>query len=235
MRSLDAPGAAGAISLRPSPGPGPQGAGTGRGARPLGPAPFRGAVYVGRPGPSPVLAALFAAGVVQERDRVLDLGCGDGRDAVALARWGCRDVTAVDRDREALGHARRRVARARVGRRVRVVEADALALHEAFEEGAFDAVWDGLLLNNLKARDEPAYARSVAHVARPGGVLALQFRITKAGYERGSEAAGDALRRWFRFGPAAETLIPEHPDRERGPPFARVAVQVGVRNARRAA
>ncbi|MCA1813159.1 MAG: class I SAM-dependent methyltransferase [Halobacteriales archaeon] len=190
--------------------------------------------YVGRPGPSPVLAALFAAGTLRENDRILDLGCGAGLDAVALARWGCRDVTGVDVEPAHVAAARRRAARARLGHRVRFVEADACALQDAFGEGAFDVAWDGLLLNNLRGEDEARYARSVAHVLARDGLLALQFRVTKRAWERGAEATSPALERWFRFGPPASTLIPEHTGRPRVPPYARVAVQVGVRNARRA-
>jgi ubiquinone/menaquinone biosynthesis C-methylase UbiE len=188
--------------------------------------------YPGRPGPSPVLASYLAAGLLQRGDRVLDLGCGTGADAIALARWGCR-VTAVDRDRWALGIARRRAARA--GVRVRFVEADALSLQPSLKPSSFDAVWDGLLLNNLRASEEPDYAGSVAHVVRPGGLLLLELRVTKRSYDaEATEAASPALRRWFTFGPSAATLIPEHPDRPGGPPFARVVVQVGTRNGRRA-
>lgn len=191
--------------------------------------------YVGRPGPSPVLAACYAAGLVQDDDRVLDLGCGTGADAVALARWGCRHVTGLDADRASLGMARRRARSTGVGRRVRFVEGDALALQERFGRGAFDVVWDGLLLNNLRGADEDAHARSVAHAARAGGSLLLQFRVTKRAYERrATEAASDALRAWFDFGPPAATLIPEHAERAGARPWARVVAQVGARNGRRA-
>jgi SAM-dependent methyltransferase len=190
--------------------------------------------YIGRPGPSPVLASFFAAGLVQEQDRILDLGCGPGADTVALAQWGCRDVTGIDLDRAALGVARRRAAQVGVASRVRFVEADALALGERFGAASFDAIWDGLLLNNLRGDDEEAHARFVAHAARRGGLLLLEFRITKRAYDKGdTEAANDELRRWFDFGPPAATLIPERAERKGLLPFARVVVQVGERNGRR--
>jgi SAM-dependent methyltransferase len=191
--------------------------------------------YVGRPGPSPVLAALFAAGVVREEDRILDLGCGGGMDAIALVRWGCTDVTGIDSDAQAIALARRRAARAGLGRRVRFEEADALALQDVAAAGEYDVLWDGLLLNNLRGADIEAYARSVAHATVQGGLLLLQFRVTKRAYEGWiPEAADEPLHRWFDFGPPASTFIPEHPEPSRAPPYARVSVQVGERNGRRA-
>ena len=52
--------------------------------------------YYGRPGASPVLAALYAAGVIKNSHRVLDVGTMDGTDAIALCKWGVRDVHAID-------------------------------------------------------------------------------------------------------------------------------------------
>lgn len=52
--------------------------------------------YRGRPGASPVVAALYSSGVIRADHAVLDVGCGRGTDAVALAQWGVRDVCGID-------------------------------------------------------------------------------------------------------------------------------------------
>lgn len=40
--------------------------------------------YNFRPSISPVVAALFAAGVLKKGGRVLDMGCGTGKDCLTL-------------------------------------------------------------------------------------------------------------------------------------------------------
>src|SRR5215471_20808022 len=54
---------------------------------------------------------------------VLELGCGTGRIAVPVAKDGIA-VTGVDRSAPMLDRARRRAARAGLGRRLRLVRAD---------------------------------------------------------------------------------------------------------------
>src|SRR5688572_4053880 len=74
--------------------------------------------YVGRPGLSPAVAALIAQGRIRTRDRILDVGCGSGTDALTLARWGFRRIDAVDPDKRAITTARARATRARLNGRV---------------------------------------------------------------------------------------------------------------------
>jgi precorrin-6B methylase 2 len=75
---------------------------------------------------------------VRGRD-VLDLGCGAGPIAIALARAGARRVVAVDLMREACDLARRNVALNGVGDRVTVLQGD---LFEPVRGMRFDLIVD---------------------------------------------------------------------------------------------
>jgi demethylmenaquinone methyltransferase/2-methoxy-6-polyprenyl-1,4-benzoquinol methylase len=109
-------------------------------------------------------------------DAVLDVATGTGAVALALARrYGCA-VTAVDQSPEMLAVARRRVAAARAGDRIRLIEARAEAL--PFDDASFDAVTFTYLLRYV---DDPgATLRELARVIRPGGRIAsLEFSVPK--------------------------------------------------------
>lgn len=72
--------------------------------------------------------------------RVLDAGCGNGRNAIYLAKRGC-EVTAVDFSAEAVKETKRRAAAAGLEKKVNVIECfidDPLP----FPEHSFDAVLD---------------------------------------------------------------------------------------------
>ncbi|WP_031509408.1 class I SAM-dependent methyltransferase [Streptomyces megasporus] len=96
----------------------------------------------------------------------LDLGCGDGGDALWLARLGWR-VTAVDISAVAV---ERLAALARshgLGERVTAVRHD---LRESFPPGEFDLVCAHYLHTPCEL-DRATVLRSAAHALRPGGRL----------------------------------------------------------------
>ncbi|GAA2425563.1 class I SAM-dependent methyltransferase [Streptomyces glaucus] len=96
----------------------------------------------------------------------LDLGCGDGGDALWLARRGWR-VTAIDISAVAVGRLAA-LARSRgLGGRVSAVRHD---LHESFPSGAFDLVC-AHYLHTPFALDRAAVLRAAAHALRAGGRL----------------------------------------------------------------
>jgi SAM-dependent methyltransferase len=137
------------------------------------------------------LAALVAAGVLP-RGRALDVGCGHGTEALALAVHGW-DVLGIDVDARALAEAAARRAElpARARRRVRFRRADALAFRA--EAGAYAVVLDRLVYQNLFPGSEtprprigfPAARRRLLELAaralRPGGVLVLRFLPAELG------------------------------------------------------
>ena len=137
------------------------------------------------------LAALVPGG------SLLDLGCGEGRHAIAAAARGLR-VTAVDYEPLALRRARRQ-ARKAGARRVRFLQANVLAL--AFRPGTFDIVLDYGCLHHQRKADWPAYRRSVLRVLKPQGYFILsvfspRFRLFR-GARRPWHIAFGAYRRCF--------------------------------------
>ncbi|MFE3883112.1 SAM-dependent methyltransferase [Streptomyces lydicus] len=129
---------------------------------------FWDGVYTARPaadGPQPN-ARLTETGTGLPPGDTLDLGCGDGGDALWLARLGWQ-VTAVDISAVAV---ERLAALARahgLGDRVTTVRAD---LHTSFPPGAFDLVCAHYLHTPFDL-DRAAVLRSAAHALRPGGRL----------------------------------------------------------------
>ncbi len=96
--------------------------------------------------------------------RVLDAGCGGGRNLAYLARAGCR-VCGVDGDAAALAR-----ARTRLGPEAALERATIEAL--PFPDGAFDAVLCNAVLHF--ARDETQWQAMVAELWRvlaPGGLF----------------------------------------------------------------
>jgi demethylmenaquinone methyltransferase/2-methoxy-6-polyprenyl-1,4-benzoquinol methylase len=105
---------------------------------------------------------------VSQGDHALDLCCGTGDVAFALARAGAK-VIGLDFSEPMLDVARRRAA---AGHSVRFLQGDALAV--PFSENSFDAVTISYGLRNLS--DWRAGLREMWRVARPGGrVLVLDF------------------------------------------------------------
>ena len=107
--------------------------------------------------------AAARATVARPGDRALDLGCGTGDLAAALARRGAR-VTGVDVSAGMLAAAWSRCLPG-----VDLVRGSAFRL--PFRDGAFGSVASAFVLRNLD--DLPAAFRELARVTRAGGGLAL--------------------------------------------------------------
>ncbi|MEZ0338491.1 class I SAM-dependent methyltransferase [Mycobacterium sp. pV006] len=100
--------------------------------------------------------------------RALDLGCGEGADAVWLAERGWQ-VTGVDVSETALGRARRAATQRGVDDRVRLVPCD---LSVDFPGGTFDLVSAHFLQSLVHLDRARIFARAAAAVT-PGGTLLI--------------------------------------------------------------
>lgn len=104
----------------------------------------------------------------QDTGRALDLGCGQGRNAIFLARQGF-EVQAVDLSGEALAWARQRAQAAAV----QVAWTQASVFNLAIEPGSVDLVCDSGCFHHLPPHRRAGYVRLVSQALKPGGWLAL--------------------------------------------------------------
>jgi demethylmenaquinone methyltransferase / 2-methoxy-6-polyprenyl-1,4-benzoquinol methylase len=111
-----------------------------------------------------------ALAAIKPGDCALDLCCGTGDIALALARQGA-DVTGLDFSDKMLEVAAHRLAKSR-GARLKLVQGDAQSL--PFPDNSFDAVTVGYGLRNLSNLETGL--REMVRVARPGArIVALDF------------------------------------------------------------
>ncbi len=118
------------------------------------------------------------AGMLPAGGRVLDLGCGSGRDSLAFLKEGFQ-VDAMDGSA-----AMAKAASELTGLPV------AHALFCDYEpQGPYDGIWACSSLLHVPARELPATVSKYAEALRPGGVFYLSFKL----------GDHDAMRngRWF--------------------------------------
>jgi SAM-dependent methyltransferase len=116
--------------------------------------------------------------------KALDLGCGTGPHAVALATRGWQ-VTGIDIVPKALQVAGGRASDAGVD--VRLIQGDVAALRAAGVGSGFRLVIDFGTVHGLKAREREAVGREVSAVAAPDATL-LMFTFAEG--HRGPIARG---------------------------------------------
>ncbi len=100
--------------------------------------------------------------------RALDLGCGEGADAVWLAERGW-NVVAVDVSETALGRGREAASSRGVSDRIEFIQLD---LSDGFPDGTFDLVSSQFLHSTIRL-DRTTILAKAARAIRPGGLLVI--------------------------------------------------------------
>lgn len=142
--------------------------------------------------PDESLAGLVVAGILGP-GRALDVGCGNGRNAVYLARQGFL-VDAIDLSSQAATWAAQSAAEAGVTVNVRcasVFDAD-------LKPGGYDLIYDSGCFHHLPPHRRASYVEILAQALRPGGWFGLTCFTPEGGsgytdaevYARGSLGGG---------------------------------------------
>jgi tellurite methyltransferase len=163
-----------------------------------------GREYVNTPdrfiwGTRPSALAQEVSELVGPEARVLDLGCGEGRDSVFLAGQG-HDVVGVDLAPEGL----RKAARLAGGRGVRVAWVCA-ALPDLPVRGPFDLVYSCGSVHYVAREERGALFARLRGLTRPGGLHAHVVFTARTIYREKNEIVhyftpdelGDAFRGWI--------------------------------------
>lgn len=115
------------------------------------------------------LRALRALGPLVPSPRIIDLGCGPGRQSIALAAETGGEVTAIDRLPPFLGELAMRAEAAGLAGRIHPVQADMGAL-DSLPDGSFDVLWSEGAIYHLGFE---AGLRSWRRLLAPGGLAAV--------------------------------------------------------------
>ena len=127
----------------------------------------------------PELVELVESGDLRP-GRAIDLGCGEGDNAIFLAQRGFR-VTAVDFSAAAIAKAKVKAGKA--GADVNFVIDDLTQLTRV--EGQFDLLVDYGTFDDLSIKDRAAYVDQVTSLAKPGARFLLWcFEWELKGWER---------------------------------------------------
>ena len=112
--------------------------------------------------------------------RALDLGCGEGADAVWLAKQGWQ-VTAVDISGVALARAAEHAAEAGV-----TIDFQRRDLAESFPAGSFDLI-SAQFLHFWEEFDREKILRRAAEAVAPGGILLIEGHMDHGPFRHGGD------------------------------------------------
>ncbi|QFT89595.1 Cyclopropane-fatty-acyl-phospholipid synthase [Bacillus sp. THAF10] len=118
--------------------------------------------------PDENVVAYFEQGYFLERQKVLELGCGPGRNAIYFAEKGC-EVDAVDASAEALKWAMERADENNVN--VNFIMENLFKLSIA--EGSYDVVYDSGCFHHIAPHRRGNYINLIKRALKPNGYFAL--------------------------------------------------------------
>lgn len=139
------------------------------------------------PATAPSLSAFVAA--LPDGARVLDLGCGPGTWAAAMAQAGCR-VDATDASQAMVDLAARQPG----------VTAWQASFEELDAEAQYDGIWANFSLLHASRDAMPGHLARIARALKPGGLLHI-------GLKEGQGAARDSLGRFYTYYTVEEVTV----------------------------
>ncbi|MGH7158183.1 MAG: class I SAM-dependent methyltransferase [Candidatus Saccharimonadales bacterium] len=108
----------------------------------------------------------------------IDLGCGTGRNALALAESGFKKVAGLDFAEKALDIARQRPG----SERVTFLRGD-VTKPLPFEDGTFDLATDTFVyFHQLSDIQRKGYRQEIYRILKPGGLLLVSLATDRDGY-----------------------------------------------------
>jgi SAM-dependent methyltransferase len=149
--------------------------------------------------PVPSQFAAFVAGELREQYRVVEFGCGNGRDALFFASYG-HQVTAIDGSSAAIERGKA-VADA-LGEKVEFLTSAIDAPHLAdlvSEAGDKTLVYGRFFLHAITSAEEQAFLGCAAELTKPGDLMAVEYRTI-----RDSSGVKETAEHYRRFMSPAE-------------------------------
>lgn len=117
--------------------------------------------------PDSLKAAEMFISLLPKSSKILDLGCGNGRDAEWFASQGFA-MTLFDLSDDMLAFARERVPSAEI------LQGDMTDL--SFEQGSFDGVWANASLLHLTKEELKSVLQTICKIVSPGGIVFASFK-----------------------------------------------------------
>jgi SAM-dependent methyltransferase len=152
---------------------------------------YEGAKTASRPVPSQF--AVFVAGELAEPYRVIEFGCGTGRDSLFFAAHG-HEVIAIDGSAAAVERAA--ATAADLGEKVDFRQADVASDITASipESGGRTVVYARFFVHAISEEEQASFLDTAAALTRPGDLFAVEYRTIRD--RSGEKETGTHYRRF---------------------------------------
>lgn len=115
----------------------------------------------------PVMQRKLFASLITKAGKILDAGCGSGRDSAFFSEQGFK-VVGIDMSEKLLEIARDAAPKAKF------YSAD--MRHLSFEDNMFDGIWSCASIVHIKHKEIPEVFRNFYSVLKPGGLLYIHVK-----------------------------------------------------------